>query len=272
MKNNKETVDHRASNMRRILSKMLQRFVKVQRRWCEAVEKRLIPPALRLDGARCFIDSYARALIKEGTVLYDVGGGKHPFLSVEEKKSLRIKVHGLDIDAQELASAPAESYDDTTCTDICGYVGKADADLVICQAVLEHVPNTEAAMGSIASVLKPGAAAALFVPCRNAWYARLNLLLPQQWKRRLLFAIYPDTKTKQGFPAYYDRCTPAEFIRLAEQSGLEVENVSTYYKSCYFYFLFPLYAMWRLWVMLSRIVLGQQACESFSMVLRKGNA
>ena len=84
------------------------------------------------------------------------------------KERLGLRGTGLDIDADELARAPAGTYDETICADITEYEGKGQADLVICQAVLEHVANTEQALRSIASCLKRGGVALLFVPSRNA--------------------------------------------------------------------------------------------------------
>ena len=202
-------------------------------------------------------------------LVYDVGGGKRPFLSTAEKTALDLSVYGLDIDRDELASAPPGAYERVICSDIGAYAGNADADVVICQAVLEHVRSSEKAIGAIASILKPGGMALLFVPCRNAWYARLNLLLPQAWKRKLLFTIYPGTESTLGFPAYYDRCTPRDFAQIAAQNRLSVDNLQAHFKSYYFHFFFPLFVVWRTGLLLSHAIYGPQVCESFCMVLRK---
>src|SRR5262249_9719381 len=74
------------------------------------------------------------------------------------------------------------------------YRGSSEADLVICQAVLEHVADTGSAMSCIASMLKPGGVALLFIPSRNAAFARLNLALPSGFKRALLHGLYPSTR------------------------------------------------------------------------------
>ena len=97
---------------------------------------------------------------------------------------------GLDIDGKELSAAPDGLYDRTAAADITKYRGQGDADLVICQALLEHVHDTGRALEAIASILKPGGRALIFVPSRNAVYARLNLLLPENLKRRILFAFF----------------------------------------------------------------------------------
>jgi 2-polyprenyl-6-hydroxyphenyl methylase/3-demethylubiquinone-9 3-methyltransferase len=153
--------------------------------------------------------------------------------------------------------------------DVTTFRGEGDADLVICQAVLEHVPNTQAALSAIASMLKPSGTATVFVPSRNAIFARLNMLLPQRLKLKLLGAIFPHMRRYQGFPAFYDRCTPRDFERLAENCGLKVVETRCYYSSAYFTFFFPLYAMWRLWTLVAARLWGPQAAETFTMVFKK---
>jgi 2-polyprenyl-6-hydroxyphenyl methylase/3-demethylubiquinone-9 3-methyltransferase len=127
-------------------------------------------------------------------------------------------------------------------------------------------------MSAIASILKPGGVALLFIPSRHAAYAVLNRLLPEAKKRWLLYTIYPRSQRVQGFPAYYDRCTPAEIIDLAGQCGLLLEFAGFSYYSDYFSFCFPLHALWRIWQLLHRSIGGSQASETFSLVLRKTKA
>ncbi len=70
---------------------------------------------------------------------------------------------------------------------------------MICQALLEHVPSTERAFRAIGSLLKPGGLALIFAPSRNAVFARLNLLLPQRLKRAILFAVFPESRYRDGY-------------------------------------------------------------------------
>ena len=131
----------------------------------------------------------------------------------------------------------------------------------------------DAGIRGIASTLREGGVALLFVPCRNAVFARLNLMLPENIKRRILFAIYPQSQEQgQGFPSFYHRCTPAKFSGLADKHGLEIVERRVYFQSAYFTFFFPLHALWRLWVILFRLACGPQAAETFCFALRKRQA
>lgn len=168
-----------------------------------------------------------------------------------------------------MARAPAGAYDETLACDIAKLVGRRDGDEVICQAVLEHVKDTENAFKAMASLLKAGGQALIFVPSRNALFARINLLLPQGMKESILYGIYPSTRESQGFPSFYHRCTPRDFARMAHENGMAVEHARYYYKSCYFEFFFPAYVLWRLYQGIAVLLIGNQAAETFSMVFAK---
>ncbi|MGH8558727.1 MAG: class I SAM-dependent methyltransferase [Methylococcales bacterium] len=231
----------------------------------------LFPAALRLDGYEDFKDRFCSQYFSKDQVIYDVGGGKNPFFDLATKQRLQAVIVGVDIDAGELSKAPQDVYDRTIQTDICAYEGKQDADLIICQTLLEHVPDVGAALRAISSMLRPGGRVLVFAPCRNAAFARLNLILPENLKRKLLFTIFPSTITLQGFKSYYDKCTPRNFRTLASKNGMIVENEKLYFMSHYFSFLFPLYAIWRIWTLLASWLSGEYA-ESFAMVLVKKSA
>ena len=230
---------------------------------------RLLPGKYQIDGNRYFIEHFAPPYLVAGLCVYDVGGGKQPYLKPEIKRALNLTITGVDIDQDELNRAPNGLYDRTICADIGQFSGACDADLVICQALLEHVRDVDGAFAAIASILKPGGRALIFVPSRNALYARLNLLLPQALKKRVLHAVYPKTREGQGFPSYYDQCTPRDFRRLASKHNLVVEKESFHYISSYFSFFVPLYVLWRLWILGFHAVAGKQAAETFCMALVK---
>ena len=247
-----------------LIRKLIAGQIRLTRKFDE-----LLPSQHLVDGNDDFIDDVVPQYTLAGAVVYDVGGGKNPLIDAERKAQLGLKIIGLDIDSRELAAAPPCRYDRTICADIVNYRGARDADLVICQALLEHVLDTGQALEAIASILKPGGQALLFVPARNAVYARINLILPQKLKQRILFGIYPHMRRSQGFPAHYDRCTPAALEALALRKGLRAVERRVYFQSDYFRFCFPIHALWRLWVLLFRSLAGDQAAETFSVVFRK---
>jgi 2-polyprenyl-6-hydroxyphenyl methylase/3-demethylubiquinone-9 3-methyltransferase len=247
---------------------LLRRIIDAQIRWSRACERRL-PAELTVDGYSDFASSVVPAYLEKGQVVYDVGGGKRPYVSARQKADLGLTVVGIDIAQDELDRAPQGIYDRTICADIGRLRGEGDADLLICLAVLEHVRDVAAGLDSIASCLKPGGRALIFVPSRNAPFARLNLLVPEGLKRRVLYFVFPQSRGHQGFPSYYDRCTPRDFAKLAARSGLRVDEERLYFVSTYFYALFPAYLLWRLSKQLIYLFDRRAAAETFATVLSK---
>jgi 2-polyprenyl-6-hydroxyphenyl methylase/3-demethylubiquinone-9 3-methyltransferase len=239
--------------------------------WLSKKLDTLLPEVYRTDGNSDFINNVAPKYVQHPTLkIYDLGGGSQPFVSLEQKEKYGHTIVGLDIDADELDAAPDGIYDEKIVADLSQYKGTGDADLVICQAALEHVHDNVGAFRAIASVLKPGGKAVLFAPSRNAVFARLNLILPEAWKRKFLFKLFPHkAEGHDGFPAFYDHCTPSEFRKLASRNGLNVEVMRPYYISSYFQIFFPVYALWRLWVIVFKTVAGEAAAETMVFVLKK---
>ena len=237
--------------------------------WLSRSFDRLLPSHFRIDGSKSFREEVAWGQIRPGMSLYDIGGGKHPLVDRAKKAELGLRVTGLDVDAGELAQAPAGCYDDVCCSDIAEYRGSGTADLVICQATLEHVHDNARALAAIASVLRPGGIAAIFAPSRHAAYARLNLLLPEKLTRKILDFVCPSNKGSHGFRAYYDKCSIRELCALGRQNGLEVVSIHPYYLSGYFGIFFPAYVIWRLWFLLNYAVDRQRAAETFTIIFCK---
>lgn len=250
-------------------SHMFSSFLNANVRLCRRLD-RWFPTDFQIDGNTFFLRHFAPASLKPNQYVYDLGSGSNPLVTVPTKTELNLFVIGLDISPNELDAAPAGSYDRSIVADLTTYTGNADGDLVICQSTLEHVRNAPGAMKAIASCLKPGATAVIFLPCRKALFARLNLLLPEAMKRRILFSIFPVTNDgHNGFPAHYHKATPNEYRRIAADVGLEVVDAKLFWKSSYFHFFVPLYLSWRAFQFGSRLISGDNACETFAMVLRR---
>lgn len=236
---------------------------------CRAINKRL-PEDWRTDGNYWFQQNVLATGISPGDTVFDLGGGSRPWISPGEKTQLDLTVVGLDIDATELCAAPSGSYDEIIATDLCSFLGNGTADKVICQATLEHVPDTAGAIRAIASILKPGGQAYIFAPGRNALFARLNRALPESIKKRVLALLYPYAgEGHDGFQSYYDQCTPSSIEALARANGLEVTSRRTFWVSGYFYAFVPAYLAWRIIQRFARMTSGDDACETFCVVLRK---
>lgn len=246
---------------------LLQRFLDANRRLSAKFDG-VLPADARVDGMMYFLDNEVPRLLRDGDLVADLGSGKMPAVAKALKIEKKLKVIGVDIDPAELARAPAGSYDSTIVADLTRWRGEPIADVAICSAVMEHVTDTAAVLDAMASVLRPGGRAIVFCPCRNAVFARLNLLLPQHIKLRLLDVLYGGGHGV-GFPAYYKDCTPGQFEAMAANSGLRVEKLQTFYMSAYFDILAPVHIAWRAYQGAARAISGRQACESFILVAVK---
>jgi 2-polyprenyl-6-hydroxyphenyl methylase/3-demethylubiquinone-9 3-methyltransferase len=230
---------------------------------------RLLPLSFRIDGSKDFKQRIVPSYLRPGLIVYDIGGGARPCVDPETKRRLGLKITGLDIDEEQFAKAPREAYDRAIVTDIATYQEQNAADLVVCKSTLEHVRDTGAAVATMARLLNPGGTLLVFVPSRNALYARLNVLLPQHVKMGLLRTFMPHRADHLGFPAVYDHCTPRDFCRFAVSQGLQIKELRAYYISSYFSVVFPVYVLWRIWIIVYRAAAREHAAESFILIAQK---
>lgn len=254
--------------------KLTRHAIRTQIQICHWFDRTFLSPEYRHDGNRAFLDALLPNVLREhpAVSLIDVGSGKRPAVSPELKRALALKVTGLDISAEELRNAPIGSYDHIIVADAEGYREDMQADIAICCALLEHVRDTSAVIGTLAYLLRADGLALLFVPCGHSLFARLNRILPESFKRRALFSLFPQTRIGQGFPAFYNCCTPREIGGVAQSSGFDVEQLDTYFYSGYLEFFAPFFILWRLFQLACRAIARDEACESFSVVLRKRSA
>lgn len=228
-----------------------------------------LPSKFDRRGTVVFVRDIVPRYLQNGQTIYDVGGGKHPFLKNAYKAELGARVVGIDISRCELEAAEPGAYDAIIVSPIECVRGDGDGDLVICKTVLEHVQSTDEAFQAMYSLLKPGGCAVIVVPCRNALFARLNLWMPESLKRGILFSLFPERRAASGFPANYDQCTPKMFDQLAKSTGFQVVESDYFYWNSYVGFFVPIYCLWRSWSLMCYAFTGRQACESFLYVLQK---
>lgn len=194
----------------------------------------------------------------------DIGGGKQPYLS---QRPAHITYTGIDIDADELALAPSGIYTQTIVADITKPPLDLNFDVIICRFTLEHVTDTDAALRGLCSMMKPDAVCYISAPSRYAIFSKINKILPEKFKRWLLFKLYPAKQT-DGFKAYYDKMSPSEVSELIKARGGIVEHIHLVKFSGYFTFFFPLHLVWRL-VSFVQMIFIHDYCERFEIVFRR---
>lgn len=249
---------------------VVRRFIEWNRRvsqWERSLVTRVVPDSAH-DGPRDFRDRVLPSLLKPGLRVLDVGGGKHPAISLQTKQDLGLRVVGLDISEAELVQAPTGAYDAIVIGDVATVTIPGEYDLVFSRTLLEHVADPRAALANLAGVLAGGGIMAHYIPCRNAPFAILNRGLGNRMARRLLFAIFPEKEKNSGFLAYYRDCTPGRLSRICRENGLEVIKASPYYNSDYTSFFVPLYTVEMLRQVLMCSLRLENFAEGFSIVAR----
>jgi 2-polyprenyl-3-methyl-5-hydroxy-6-metoxy-1,4-benzoquinol methylase len=248
----------------------VRRFIEWNRRisrWERALVARMVP-ACAADGPRDFHDNVLPSLLRTGQRVLDVGGGKHPAISLQTKQDLGLHVVGLDVSETELAQAPTGAYDSIVVGDAAAIEIPGQYDLIFSRSVIEHVADPRAAVANLAGVLARGGIMAHVVPCRNAPFAIINRRLGNRMARRLLFAIFPEKEDHSGFQAHYRDCTPSRLSRICRECDLEVVKITPYYNSGYTSFFAPLYTLEMLRQTLMCCLRQENFAEAFSIVAR----
>ncbi len=222
-------------------------------------------------GTADFHKSLIPTYITPRALIYDIGGGKCPHIFPALKAERALTTVGVDIDAEQLARAPDGGYDRTVCADITKTTGTGDGDFIISRATLEHVQDARSALLNMKTFLKDGGRMIFFAPCKNAWFARLNMILPEGFKNRLIRYFYTDDGLADvmGFKAYYSHGTPRQIEAILADANLTIIEKRLYYMSNYFAFFTPLHVVWRVYQVLMRTLGTESFCEGFAYVVEK---
>ncbi|MEM6997945.1 MAG: methyltransferase domain-containing protein [Patescibacteria group bacterium] len=249
---------------------MLRKFIELNRAMSLRFDK-LLPSSVTLDGLDMLKERVrSSSELHADTVIHDYGGGKHPYAGWYLPKPKGSRMHGFDIDKSELDLAKPGLYDKIHVSDISVSQKPVSdkADISFCIATLEHVPDSQVALANVKQNMKTGSKLFLFIPNKNAAFSRLNILLPETFKKKLLSALYPDSGERLGFKANYDRCTPRQVEEMCQQlefSGLEIIPS---YNSFYFTFFTPLHMVWRLLQVPLKLFFGRNMCETFVVIAK----
>lgn len=247
----------------------IRRFMTYNEGLARSFNARIDRRFLRQSGMIDFDRRILPSLLKPGLRTLDVGGGKQPLIPPDVRQKFSLHVTGLDLSAEELAAAPAGSYDATIVGDVGSVPLAGPYDLIVSRTVLEHVPKTATAIRNLAGALAPDGVMAHFLPCSNAPFALLNRMLGPQISSRLLWTVFPQNRRVAGFPAYYDECTPSRFRRSCESAGLEVVELNPYFYSDYGRFFLPIHVADTARQLLMMRLRADDLAESFTIVARK---
>ena len=78
--------------------------------------------------------------------------------------------------------------------------------------------SVEAAISAFGKMVKSRGCLCIKERCGIALFVRLNRILPESFKVRLLKSLVP-SKVGDGFPAFYDRCTVTESEQILSKNN-----------------------------------------------------
>ena len=192
--------------------------------------------------------------LPDGAVVLDLGGGASCSYADAVEPPGRIRLIAVDISAEELAQNTDVA--ETRVADVAKQLPMPDAsvDLILSQALLEHVDGVPAAIRHMARVLKPGGASLHLVPGRNSLFGIAARLLPFGPLLRMTLRFAPWFQDYNfGFQVYYDHCYPQALEREFQAAGFSDVRMQISW-SCedFFVGVYPLYLLHALYEQLVR--------------------
>lgn len=145
----------------------------------------------------------------------EIGGGRHPFFSVEEARRFGFQLTVNDLDAAELEHAPGEF--NRLVLDVAQDIDRESVDLgtfdlIFSRMVFEHVKDAAKAWSNVRDLLAPGGIALAFVPTLYSPPFVINKAMPDAVTGRLVRMLDRRRNPEEipKFPAYYHACRASE--------------------------------------------------------------
>lgn len=172
-------------------------------------------------------------LLRPGVAILDIGAGRAPTIAPTDRPQSCTYV-GLDISADELASASPGSYTASVTHDITRPLpeGATSFEIAISWQAFEHVKPLKSALDNVAQLLKPGGRLLFQVSGSHAVFALLARVIPHRL-RVLALSRLLGHPPEEKFPVHYDHCFSAALERLLA-SWSSVRIVPFYRGATYF--------------------------------------
>lgn len=192
--------------------------------------------------------AFVRAHLRSHANVADIGGGAHPFLSVDEVREQQLQYSVLDISADELLQSPPEFerivFDVTA--DLrsarsleSGAPCELDAkfDVAFSLMMAEHIARPAAFHQNVFRMLHPGGYAVHAFPTLLTLPFIINKLLPERLTALITRLLAPANRASRAkFPAYYRWCRGPvpKAIRRFRAQGWEIVEYRGYFGHPYY--------------------------------------
>jgi SAM-dependent methyltransferase len=178
------------------------------------------------------------ALMRPGVRILDIGSGRAPTIPPYDRPA-GCRYVGTDIDPDELAAAPAGSYDLEVAADATKPLPIDERfDVILSWQVLEHVDSMAATLQAFHGALDEGGTLVAQLTGSRAVFALLARALPHR-ARVLAMTRLLGHAEEEKFPTRYDACTD-KALRALLADWSHVEIIPFYRGGSYFLFSRPL--------------------------------
>lgn len=235
-----------AGGRTRLVGRAIRSFVDANVELSRATERRLGLPGEDLiwQAFRSQAADLIRAL-PDGAVVLDLGGGASCSYAHAVEPPGRVRLIAVDISPEELAHNTDVA--ETRVADVAERLPMPDdsVDLILSQALLEHVDGVPAAIRHMARVLAPGGIALHLVPGRSSLFGLAARWLPFEPLLKVTLRFAPWFHDYNfGFKVYYDHCYPAALEREFRAAGFsKVETQVSWCCEDFFVGIYPLYLL-----------------------------
>jgi SAM-dependent methyltransferase len=160
-----------------------------------------------------FLDR-ARPALRPGAAVLDVGSGRRPTVSPEDRPGGVCYV-GLDLSRAELEAAGLDAYDEIVVADVMRRVAGLEErfDLVLSWQSLEHVERLADTFENLRAYARPGGRLVALLSGRYSAFAVINRLVPRRVGVRALERLLARER-EAVFPAAYDCCHYSALVEL----------------------------------------------------------
>jgi SAM-dependent methyltransferase len=180
----------------------------------------------------------ARPLLIPGIAILDIGAGRYPTIAPADRP-LGCRYVGLDIEADEIAAARPDAYDESLVADVTTPLNRDEEfDLALSWQVLEHVSPLADAFENLRLSLRPGGRLIAQLTGSNAAFAVFGRLIPHRAKLWMATRLLGH-REEEKFPTRYDRSSYRALTHLLEPWS-KVEIVPFYRGATYLKFARPL--------------------------------
>jgi ubiquinone/menaquinone biosynthesis C-methylase UbiE len=161
------------------------------------------------------------ALLEPSMVVLDVGCGRGEYDEdpVPIRRSLRIlkgkaqRVIGIDVDTAGEKNPCLDEFRRIDPDDPGAWpVADSSIDLLVCDFVMEHVPDPDRFFAEAARVLVDGGCFCMRTPNSRSYVALVSRLVPNRSHAKVLGHVQDGRKEEDVFPTYY-RCNTPRRIR-----------------------------------------------------------